>query len=109
MPIYVYESDEGVQVERVFSISERPEKLNEDGKEYHRVPAVPADVHSSFGTWNGSRPDYKAIQKDNMVIREPGMDRDAREAGKAREAKKEALFEKHAGDAVKDVLGDVAL
>lgn len=104
MPLYTYIDSRGVQIERLFSLSERPDSVTEDGVEYQRVPSVPAPVHSSFGTWNGSKPDYCAINRNGQTIREPGMREDAKRYAKEREAKKEKHFEKAAADAVRDVL-----
>jgi hypothetical protein len=107
MPIYEFHCAlTGRTVERVFTHSERPAFVNVDGEEYYYTPSVPAAVHSSAGTWNGSKPDYKAIHrpKEGKVIREAGMEADAKYNAKRRYDKSDKAFEKAAGDAVRDVM-----
>lgn len=92
MPLYEYERADGTRVEMIYSISERPDQL-EDGARL--VPSIPAPAVFDASYW-------KAQEAEGVVRREPGIESHAKQAKKEREEKRQATLREAVAQTVKE-------
>jgi hypothetical protein len=103
MPCYEFVHPATGKVTEWFGAHADRPRILPDGSKY--CPSVPADVHSTAGLWNGSRPDFKKLtQNGAKIIREPGLARDIKREKAAKEARLDKEYEKAAVKAVREVM-----
>lgn len=53
MPFYLYKAEDGQEIEKMFSIKDRPDEIIEEGKLYKRVEEFSTNFILKGGGWAG--------------------------------------------------------